>query len=731
MKHTPESAIARSEGLSLAVARSADLLFSSEDFTRAMSSALEILGGSSGVDRVRVFENRKGAEDDTLASQRFEWVRVGIPPQVGCLDLHALPLSVRLPRWLESLSENIPVAGSTRDFPESEHIFLEAQGVLSIAILPVNSSGRLWGFVTFDTCRQEREWDPLDIEILRGAAAAIGGALILRRGESARLELDRFFTLSAGLLAVFSEDGHFLRTNTGWSMRMGYEPESLLGCRWVDLVYPDDAEASLGFFKRTKQGPVGTTFTNRIRDHRGGYHWLRWSAVFDPTVHLVFAEAIIIDDLKQAEIELTRANLALQAQAEDLRRGREGALNLMEDARRAERAAEAANIAKSAFLAVMSHEIRTPLNGVIGFTDLLLGEDLKPAQHEYAQTIKSCGTALLALISDILDISKIESGRLELDLRSGQIVPLARGVLEAFSKQASDKGIALGIRVGEGVPDCIVTDHARLRQILYNLVGNAVKFTGHGHVKMRIRSKSGAKPDLLHLDFEVEDTGIGISPEQVGKIFEPFSQANASVHRKYGGTGLGLAISQKLATLMDGQIRVTSNPKGGSIFTLSIEASSAGSRPPSFEIVPPPRKKLAHPTPVEGTRIAVVDDVALNLRLAVKLLERLGYQAKTYSSGEEAIDGIRRNPVDIIFMDVLMPGLDGCETARQLKSPDTAATSPSQAYIVALTADAMLENRQRCLSAGMDDFITKPLRLEELREALSRGLASRKSPTPK
>ncbi len=420
-----------------------------------------------------------------------------------------------------------------------------------------------------------------------------------------------------------------------------------------------------------------------------------------------------------------RIEQSLKAQADELRKHRRVALSLTEDARRAEQEARASSQAKTIFLAMMSHEIRTPLNGVLGFTDLLLSENLTPEQSDLARTIRSCGDALFTLINDILDISRIESGKLDLNATRGSVEVCAKEVLASFEPQIRGKKLTLSLSVAEGTPD-IMVDMGRLRQVLFNLVGNAVKFTSEGRVDVAFWTEP-MEGKRVRVYGRISDTGPGISPAEQKFIFEPFRQANTTVHRKFGGSGLGLAICQRLTQALGGDISVSSDLGQGTAFTFSVMAEAAGPISPVLE----QKKSLAEglPDPKE-VRILLVDDVGANLSLTASFLRRLGYRADTARDGSQAVT--RRNHLfyDVIFMDVLMPEMDGCEATQRIRELESLTHEKS--HIVALTADAMHENKIRCLAAGMDDFITKPLRMEDIRMALKRWndhLATNSAPT--
>ncbi len=378
--------------------------------------------------------------------------------------------------------------------------------------------------------------------------------------------------------------------------------------------------------------------------------------------------------------------------------------------REAIEAARSANLAKSAFLAMISHEIRTPLNGILGFTSLLKSTALSGEQADYVETIERSGEHLLVLINDILDLSKIESGRMEILRCSFELRPLVQQICAMMNPHASEKHLELLLSIAPSIPAHICTDRTRLGQILTNLIGNAVKFTVHGRVQVEVNATPVDEKWMWR--FSVKDTGPGIPEAALPRIFERFYQADLSDARRHGGTGLGLAISRRLAHLLGGDIEVTSELGRGSEFVLSFVATADN---------PGPRLAVSAPLPAgdvfRGKRLLVVEDNPASRRLCVLQLQKLGFKTDAVESGEGALEKCRGEAFDAILMDVQMPGMDGLETTRALRSHEKIHVP-----IIALTANAMPEDRQRCLDAGMDDYLAKPLKVDRLMEVLGRLL---------
>jgi signal transduction histidine kinase/DNA-binding NarL/FixJ family response regulator len=383
-------------------------------------------------------------------------------------------------------------------------------------------------------------------------------------------------------------------------------------------------------------------------------------------------------------------------------------------------AADAANQAKSQFLANMSHEIRTPMNGIIGMADFMSSTELSIDQREYLGMIKSSAEALLSIINDILDFSKVEAGKLRLEPTPFALRDLMCDTLRPLGFRARAKHLDLNWYIADDVPDDLVGDFGRLRQILTNLVGNAIKFTDHGNVSIGVEQDASDDIDatMTRLRFSVSDTGIGIPPDRCDAIFRPFEQADGSTTRKYGGTGLGLTISMRLVELMQGHMWLESQPGRGSTFYFT------GVFEKNLHPQPASPKDIARDCPTLPTlRVLLAEDNAVNQRLAVLLLEKYGHWVHVVGDGSEAIEAFQQADYDLVLMDVQMPMMDGLEATQRLRDLER-ATNRARMPIIAMTAHAMPGDKQRCLTAGMDGYVAKPIRADELFQEIENTVRS-------
>ncbi|HZF16476.1 MAG TPA: PAS domain-containing protein [Steroidobacteraceae bacterium] len=547
-----------------------------------------------------------------------------------------------------------------------------------------------------------------------GQAARIAGAIIdvteRKSSEAAMLELEarleRAVHGTSDALWEWETDTHDMWIAPRFRDLLGYDatdPLPMTAWDFGTYVHDEDAQKVIDSARRHLDEGTAHDVEARLRRKDGGYEWVRIRGV---------AEAF----------------------QEGQRRRMSGSIQLITEKKRTElalieatNAAASANRAKSEFLANMSHEIRTPMNGVIGMTQLLADTRLTTTQHEYVEVIRTSGKTLLALINDILDVSKIEAGRMELETRDIDLRTTVAEAVATLGVQAAAKGLALRANVGPDVPSAVSGDSVRLRQVLFNLIGNAIKFTSTGAITLDVRLESADDVRAL-ARFSVSDTGIGIPPDRLDRLFKSFSQVDSSTTRHYGGTGLGLSIVKQLADLMGGQVGVDSEVGKGSVFwftaqfELASDSHQIRNTTGSFEARPPIRGRLN----VAGSHLLLVEDNAVNQKVAQRYLEKLGITCDLARNGLEAIDAWQKGSYDLILMDCQMPVMDGFEATRGIRKLERHG---KRVPIVALTANALASDRNNCLAAGMDEHLAKPLEFERLENCLAQFLSTR-TPRP-
>jgi PAS domain S-box-containing protein len=487
---------------------------------------------------------------------------------------------------------------------------------------------------------------------------------------------------------VADENGNYIDVNPAAEQVTGYSRKELLDMNLVDLIAPEMRfEARENFQELKRRGRSQAHDICFIRKDGTRRYWTVNAVKLSDTRFLGF----VADTTERKEQEEALVT--------------------------AKEAAEAADRAKSAFLANMSHELRTPLNPIMGFTDLVLADaDLSDEHQSFLRIIKQRSRDLLQLLSDILDIAKVEANRVVIRPEAVDVRELVQDVMAMFKHQATSKGVALNVGISEDFPSCLMVDPARLRQILLNLVGNAVKFTDQGQVAVLVDWREDAPSCPLgtgRLTVEVKDTGCGIKPEMQAHIFESFEQADNSSTRQYGGAGLGLAICKRLAELMGGTIGVKSAPGEGAQFTVTLCTAHEKTDAEEGDLDPAAAKSGSEPE--ETLRVLLVEDDEASLELTRRMLEREGHVVTCVTTGVEAVEQGLAGDYHLILMDVKLPEMDGLEATQRLREKGCPVP------IVAMTAFAFAEDRKACLAAGMNDWISKPLTLDRL-DAVIRGL---------
>ncbi len=681
------------------------------DFDAAVEWCLSEIGRLCGAERAGLFLlNEEG--DAFVATHRW------FPSDSKTRMLAWSSLPVKYLQWgLRRIEGGSPLVVQHVEHlpPEAEPVrhAMRATGAESVLALPVRIEGRLVGFMAFVNISESDRWRATDAPLLQMAADITGGVLqrrrdieALRESEAHRRAVmhalpDMVFVLDAGL--------RFLDYYSPNRERLLVPPEHFIDKTVWDALPEEVARKTQDALMRALSTGQIQSFEYSLQHPQYGlqYFEARLSPCEDGNVIAVVRD---VTERKRAEEELAATNAQLEIA---LLRAQELTV-----------AAEAASHAKSEFLANMSHEIRTPMNGIIGMTELLMSTPLNDEQRDYLKTLRSSADLLLSILNDILDIAKIEAGKMTLERVPIDLRELGEDVIRLFSARARQKDLALRAEIAENLPPAVLADPMRLRQILSNLVNNAIKFTEQGEVVVEIH-RIAEEGDPTWVRLAVRDTGIGIPPERLESIFEAFTQADSSTTRRYGGTGLGLTICKRLTELMGGHIHVHSEVGKGSTFWVELPlpvASAATAKTPEV-----PSTQGATDLPA-GLRILLVEDNEVNRKVAVRMLERLGCEVDIACDGQEAVEKTAHQRYDIVFMDVHMPQMDGYEATRLIREQENG--SDKHQVIIAMTANAMEGDRERCLQAGMDDYLSKPFRESDLRMTLARWTPSRQQGQP-
>ena len=520
------------------------------------------------------------------------------------------------------------------------------------------------------------------------------------RVENGDRDFDLFFNLIPDLVCIASTDGYFKRVNLAWET-LGYSMDEVLRTPMLDFIHPQDLERTKA--EAARQGPKHRTkhFINRYKCKDGSYRWLEWITTINRDASTRFGVARAITEQRRAEDALRRSRVALE---------------------KAKEAAERANRAKSEFLANMSHEIRTPMNGIIGLTDLVLDTLLSGDQREYLEGVRNSAESLLRIVNDILDFSKIEARKLEFERIEFSPHQCVESTLKLLGIRAAAKNLKLKCTFDSDVPLRVLGDPGRLQQILINLLGNAIKFTEYGEVTIAVEwtfsEQKSERDGRVELHFCVRDTGIGIAREKQRQVFNAFIQADTSSTRNFGGTGLGLTISSQLVEMMGGKIWLESEVGVGSTFHFTVLLERA----PEAAVAAPEAASLTwHPGNEDRPlRFLIVEDNAVNRLVATRLLEKQRHAVREAVNGREALQLLERESFDCVLMDVQMPEMDGFEATREIRKAErgTGLHIP----IIAMTAHAMAGDRQRCLDAGMDAYVSKPIRAKDLFAAVAQAM---------
>jgi len=693
-----EQALQRQDRLLGGVAEAISQLLITRDYQAAIARALSILGRSADVDRVDIFENHLDQKTgEPLTSHRFEWVRDRGTVQDN-YQLPNLSQKVLFPRWHKILAMGQTIKELVRDLPPGEREILEGEQICSILVVPVMTEGKFWGFIGFADCQGDRQWTDSEESILTVIAGSIGGAIVRQQTEEALRESEaKFRTLyesTSAAVVLLDEQGIFDGNSAAIEM-FGFRDRQQLSSKHLSQLSPPvqpHGKESLSLaneYIATAIQEGSCRFDWICQKHNGQDFPVEVTLTLIKLGNRKVLQAVIYDigDRKATEAQLLQAKVA----------------------------AEVGSRAKSEFLATMSHELRTPLNSVLGLSQLLRQEifgSLNEKQKEYITCIQSSGEHLLALINDILDLSKVEAGKEQLNFVPLPVRDLCEYCLAMVREQAYDQGLKLILDINPQARICIA-DERRCKQMLINLLSNAVKFTLAGEVSLIVRKISQG------ISFTVADTGIGIPADKLPLLFEPFRQLDSGLNRQFPGTGLGLALTRSLARLHGGEVTVESTLGEGSKFTLHLP--DWRSQELLFQQTTEESETSQGRCLIPGakSRILLIENDQRSAMLLKDYLEVIGHRVKHLTNSDDFLGEVRSFKPNLILMDVHLRG--GC-TGFDLLAKLRQETDTKHLKVVMVTAMAMAGDRERCLAAGADDYLSKPIGIAQLEAILMRYL---------
>jgi PAS domain S-box-containing protein len=825
-----EKAQRETDRLLESVAQAGNILLTGQNRQTAIEQAVNVLCVAAEVDRVQLFENQVTGQGENRMSLRYRWALQMSDPGDADSGGRNIPYHTSFGRWLDTLSAGRPLFGLVRHLPESEKIELEAQEVTSFLAVPIVIEGKFWGYLRFDECRLEQQWEPADIAILQAAGAAIGAAIERQRAEQAMEErqknLATLFDSLGDFLFVADAAGVISYVNATLLQRLGYSREQMMGQnvlllhphefaeqamvaltdvwdgklsfssipfmdikgaaiqvetqytrgRWsgeevlfaisrditIRKRFEEDLRASEEKFSKAFHSSPSMMAISTLAEGRYievnesflrimGHQWDEVIGRAADELHIFVNPAELDNAMNELQADRTVRNKEFRFRVKDggervglfsadviVLRGQSCLLSVLDDITERKQAEQAlrqqrealiaANMAleratrlKDEFLASMSHELRTPLNAILGLSEALQEQvygAVTDKQKKSLGTIEQSGRHLLELINDILDLSKIESGKMELQIEPVPVQRLAESSLVFLRQLAQSKKIRIASVIGREITT-IHVDERRMRQVLINLLSNAIKFTPEGG---QVTLEIGSDPVGNQIHFAVIDNGIGIDPANFDKLFKPFIQLDSALSRRYTGTGLGLALVRSIIEMHGGSVSVESHPGKGSKFAASIPWRLAGGegdpqalarRSDSGMLLASSSPSLPEPGPArtpEKPLILLAEDNPANVVTILDYLQAHGFEIKVARNGIEVIAMAQARRPALILMDVQMPEMDGIEACRRLRRLKETADLP----IIALTALAMPGDKERCIEAGMNDYLSKPVSLKLL-----------------